>query len=160
MTACGESLPQGEFCFSRGLFAEGISSTATGDCLKVAPGRHGDVHHAHAVAFGSRTVRGEAVRRRVFREDEIVLLAPALSHALAQAKPDELVFFHLGRPGSGGGEKGTTPLQTGMPGVALGRPITGGGQESTAGWIFVRGPSLHLLLREVQHAHRPVSDIS
>lgn len=110
--------------------------------------------------FLHRLISGEAVRRRVFREDEIVLLAPALSHALAQAKPDELVFFHLGRPGSGGGEKGTTPLQTGMPGVALGRPITGGGQESTSGWIFVRGPSLHLLLREVQHAHRPVSDIS
>ena len=120
----------------------------------------------HRVLYGEqrnflhRLISREAIRRRAFREDEIVLLAPALSHALAQATPDERVFFHLGRPGSGGGEKGTTPLQTGMPGVALGRPATMGGEESTAGWIFVRGPLLHLLLSEVQHVQGPVADIN
>lgn len=120
----------------------------------------------HRVLYGEqrnflhRLIGGEAVRHRAFREDEIVLLAPALSHALAQAKPNERVFFHLGRPGPGGGEKGTTPLQTGMPGVAFGRPATMGGEESTTGWVVVRGPLFHLLLSEVQHLHGPVADIS
>lgn len=109
--------------------------------------------------FLSRLISGEALKRRAFRSDDIAFLAPALSQALAQAAPAERVFFHLSRPGSGGGEKGTTPLQTGMPGVALGRPVMVGGEESTTGWIFVRGPLLHLVLSEVQYVHGPAPDI-
>jgi len=109
--------------------------------------------------FLSRLISGDTARRRAFRVDEIALLAPALSQALAHATPDERVFFHLSRPGSGAGEKGTTPLQTGMPGVAMGRPVKVGGEESTTGWMFVRGPLLHLVLSEVQYLHGPAPDI-
>ncbi len=110
--------------------------------------------------FLSRLLIGEAVKHRVFHLDDIAFLAPAVSQALAQATPDERVFFHLSRPGSGTGEQGTTPTQTGMPGVAMGRPVIIGGEESTSGWIFVRGPLLHLVLSEVQYVHGPAPDIS
>lgn len=109
--------------------------------------------------FLSRLISGDALKRRAFRSDDIAFLAPALSQALAQATPDERVFFHLSRPGTGAGEKGTTPTQTGMPGVAMGRPVIIGGEESTSGWIFVRGPLLHLVLSEVQYVHGPAPDI-
>jgi hypothetical protein len=105
-------------------------------------------------------ISGPAPLRRIFRNDEIALLAPVLAQILAEARPDQMVFFHLSRPGSGGPEQGTSPLQTGMPGVAMGRPLRLGGEESTTGWIFVRGPWLYVLMREIQQVHKPEPDIN
>jgi hypothetical protein len=43
--------------------------------------------------FIHRLFSGEADRTRAFRNDEIQVLAPALSKALAQAKPDQRVYL-------------------------------------------------------------------
>lgn len=83
-----------------------------------------------------RLITGEAKQRRAFRDDEILLLAKPIAEALAQARPDQRVYFHLSQPGSGGGEITTT------------------------GWIFARDPLLFLQLSEVHDLHAPGPDIS
>jgi hypothetical protein len=55
-----------------------------------------------------RLYSGEAPRTRAFRDDEIALLAPALSKALAQADPSERVYFHLSHATEAGEEETTT----------------------------------------------------
>jgi hypothetical protein len=109
--------------------------------------------------FLSRRFIGDAPQHRVFHSDDIAFLAPALSSALAQARSDERVFFHLSRPARGSVQRGTSPTKTGMPGVAMGRSVITGGEETTTGWIFIRGPLLHLVLNEVQFVHYPAPDI-
>lgn len=83
-----------------------------------------------------RLISGEADRTRGFRNEEIVLLAPALSKALAQATPDQRVYFHLSHATDQGDE------------------------ESTTGWLSVRDPLLVLSLSEVHDRHGPGPDIS
>lgn len=96
----------------------------------------------HRVLYGEqrnalhRLVSGEAVKTRVFRDSEIALVAEPLSRALAQAGPDERVYFRLGRPGPAGGE------------------------EITVGWIFIEGDTLHLVLSKVYDVVAPGPDIS
>lgn len=65
---------------------------------------------------------GEAAWEPAFRQDEIALLAPRLSDALAQAKPDERVAYYLSRP------------QT-----SLKREITSGG-------LYIQGHYVHFIL--------------
>jgi hypothetical protein len=79
---------------------------------------------------------GEADRRRAFRDEEINVLAPALSKALVQANPAQRVYFHLSHATEQGEE------------------------ETTTGWLSVRGPSLYLSLSEVHDRHGPGPDIS
>jgi len=79
---------------------------------------------------------GEADRKRAFREDEISVLAPALSRALAQATRTDRVYFHLSHPTETGDE------------------------ETTTGWAYVREPLLYLVLTEVHDKHGPQPDIS
>jgi hypothetical protein len=67
-------------------------------------------------------ISGEAPREPVFREEEIRLLAPRLSEALAQAKPDERVTFYLSQP------------QTSIK------------REITSGGLYVHGHELHFTL--------------
>jgi hypothetical protein len=79
---------------------------------------------------------GKADKTRAFSDDEIAILAPALSKALAQASPSERVYFHLSSATEGGLE------------------------ETTTGWLSVRHPILHLSLSEVHDRHGPGPDIS
>ena len=83
-----------------------------------------------------RLFSGPADRRRTFRDEEIAILAPPLSKALAQASPSERVYFHLSHPTDQGNE------------------------ETTTGWASVRGPLLHLSLSEAHDQHGPGPDIS
>lgn len=79
---------------------------------------------------------GQADRTRGFRDEEITILAPALSKALAQATPAQRVYFHLSHATDQGEE------------------------ETTTGWLSVRGPILYLSLSEVHDRHSPGPDIS
>ena len=83
-----------------------------------------------------RLFSGEADRTRAFRNDEITILAPAISKALAQAAPDQRVYFHLSHATEHGEE------------------------ETSTGWIAVRDPLLILSLSEVHDRHGPGPDIS
>jgi hypothetical protein len=83
-----------------------------------------------------RLFSGEADRTRAFRNEEIVVLAPALSKALAQAGPDQRVYFHLSHATEEGDE------------------------ETTTGWLAVRDPIMILSLSEVHDRHPPGPDIS
>ena len=64
--------------------------------------------------FIHRLFSGEAEKTRAFRNEEITFLAPALSKALAQASPDDRVYFHLSHATEQGDE------------------------ESTSGWLSIR----------------------
>jgi hypothetical protein len=86
--------------------------------------------------FIHRLFSGEADKTRAFRNEEIALLAPALSKALAQAAPDERVYFHLSHATDQGDE------------------------ESTTGWLSIRQDTLFLSLSEVHDRHGPEPDIS
>jgi hypothetical protein len=86
--------------------------------------------------FIHRLFSGEADRTRAFRNEEIAVLAPALSKALAQAAPDERVYFHLSHATDQGDE------------------------ESTTGWLSIRQDTLFLSLSEVHDRHGPEPDIS
>lgn len=79
---------------------------------------------------------GKADRARAFRDQEIVILAPALAKALSQASPSERVHFHLSHATEHGEE------------------------ETTTGWISVQDPVLHIALAEVHDRHGPGPDIS
>jgi hypothetical protein len=83
-----------------------------------------------------RFIGGEAKHTRAFRDEEILLLAKPIASALARARPDQRVYFHLSQAGAGGGEITTT------------------------GWIFVRDPLLFVQLSEVHDLHAPGPDIS
>lgn len=82
-----------------------------------------------------RLFAGEADHTRAFRHEEITILAPALSKALAQAIPAQRVFFHLSHATDQGEE------------------------ESTTGWLAIRQDSLYLSLSEVHDRHGPGPDI-
>ena len=96
----------------------------------------------HRVFYGEqrtvvhRLLSGDPVKARAFRDPEIRLIAEPLSRALAEARPDERVYFRLGRPAQAGGE------------------------EITAGWMLIRGETLHLDLNEVHDVVAPGPDIS
>ncbi len=83
-----------------------------------------------------RLFAGKADRTRAFRDDEIQILAPALSKALSQAAPTERMYFHLSHA------------------------TEEGDQETTSGWLSVRGELLYLSLSEAHHRHGPRPDIS
>lgn len=83
-----------------------------------------------------RLFAGQADKTRTFRDEEITVLAPALSKALAQAAPSERVYFHLSHPTEQGHE------------------------ETTTGWLSVRNPLLYLSLSEAHDLHSPGPDIS
>ena len=83
-----------------------------------------------------RLYAGQPERRRTFRDDEIAILAPYLSKALAQASASERIYFHLSHPTDQGEE------------------------ETTTGWLSVRGPILYLSLSEAHDIHGPEPDIS
>ena len=87
-------------------------------------------------SFVHRLFSGEADKTRAFRNEEITVLAPALSKALAQAAPDERAYFHLSHATDQGDE------------------------ESTTGWLSIRNGTLHLSLSEVHDRHGPEPDIS
>ena len=86
--------------------------------------------------FIHRLFSGEADKTRAFRNEEIAILAPALSKALAQAAPDERVYFHLSQVTDQGDE------------------------ESTTGWLSIRNETLYLSLSAVHDRHGPEPDIS
>jgi hypothetical protein len=75
----------------------------------------------------------ESPPRQLFRSDELLVLAPFLSEGLQKAGPDERVYFRVLAPGMN-------------PATEL---------DTTAGWIAVREPYLHLQL-EHYHAQFPV----
>lgn len=82
-----------------------------------------------------RLFAGEADRTRAFRDEEIMVLAPALSKALAQATPAQRVYFRLSHATEQGDE------------------------ETTTGWISIRDPLLILALSEIHDRHSPGPDI-
>jgi hypothetical protein len=86
--------------------------------------------------FIHRLLMGSAPKTRAFRDDEIEFLAPALSKALAQAAPNQRVYFRISHADPQGAE------------------------ETTSGWLFMRDPNLHLILSEVHDKHAPGPDIS
>jgi hypothetical protein len=69
-----------------------------------------------------RMISGEAARELAFRDDEIALLAPRLSEALAHAEPTERVTYYLSRP------------QTSVK------------REITTGGLYMTGEHLHFIL--------------
>lgn len=75
----------------------------------------------------------EVPPKKLFRSDEMQALVPFLSEGLAKASPDERVYFQVLAPG-------TNPAAE---------------RDTTAGWIAVREPYLHLEL-EHYHAQFPV----
>lgn len=79
---------------------------------------------------------GKADKKRAFREDDIAVLAPAISKALEQAGTTERVYFHLSDLSETGDE------------------------ETSTGWLYVREPLLYLILTEVHDKHGPRPDIS
>lgn len=83
-----------------------------------------------------RLFAGKADKTRAFRDDEISVLAPALSKALAEVSPSERVYFHLSHPTDDGLE------------------------ETSTGWLSVRDSILYLSLSEVHDKHGPGPDIS
>lgn len=83
-----------------------------------------------------RLFSGNADKTRAFRDEEIRILAPALSKALAVAAPDERAYFHLSHATDQGDE------------------------ESTTGWLSIRNGTLYLSLSEVHDRHGPEPDIS
>ncbi len=87
-------------------------------------------------SFLHRLYAGQAERTRAFRNEEVSVLAPALSKALDLASPDQRVFFHLGHVTEYGEE------------------------ETTSGWLSIRGDLLYLSLSEVHDRHSPGPDIS
>ena len=86
--------------------------------------------------FIHRLFAGEADKTRAFRNEEIAVLAPPISKALAQVAPDERVYFHLSHATDQGDE------------------------ESTTGWLSIRQDTLFLSLSEVHDRHGPEPDIS
>ena len=86
--------------------------------------------------FIHRLYSGEADKTRAFRNEEIAVLAPPVSKALAQAAPDERIYFHLSHATDQGDE------------------------ESTTGWLSIRQDTLYLSLSEVHDRHGPQPDIS
>jgi hypothetical protein len=82
-----------------------------------------------------RLFSGQADRTRAFRNEEITLLAPVLSKALAQVGPDERVYFHISHATDQGDE------------------------ESTTGWLSIRQDTMFLSLSEVHDRHGPEPDI-
>lgn len=83
-----------------------------------------------------RLVFGQADQTRAFRKDEIAVLAPSLSTALALAEPTERVYFNLSHATDQGDE------------------------ETTTGWISIRGSILYLTISSVHDRHNPGVDIS
>ena len=83
-----------------------------------------------------RLFSGKGDRTRAFRDEEILVLAPALSKALAQATPTQRVYFHLSHATDQGEE------------------------ETTIGWLSIQGAILSLALSEVHDRHSPGPDIS
>ena len=83
-----------------------------------------------------RLYAGEPERTRGFSNEEVKLLAPALSNALELASPDQRVYFHLSHVTEYGEE------------------------ETTSGWVSLRGNLLYLSLSEIHDRHSPGPDIS
>jgi hypothetical protein len=83
-----------------------------------------------------RLYAGIAEPKRAFREEEIKVVAPALSKALELASPDQRLYFHLSHVTEYGEE------------------------ETTSGWLAIRDGQLHLALSEVHDRHSPGPDIS
>ncbi len=83
-----------------------------------------------------RIYAGEPERTRGFRNEEVKILAPALSNALELASPDQRVYFHLSHVTDYGEE------------------------ETTSGWLFVRDNLLFLSLSEIHDRHSPGPEIS
>lgn len=79
---------------------------------------------------------GEPERTRGFRNEEVKILAPALSNALQLASPDQRVYFHLSHATDYGEE------------------------ETTSGWLYVRDNLLHISLSEIHDRHSPGPEIS
>ena len=106
-----------------------LTATEVGTLLRGirASERRNIVHHL---------LLGQADRTRAFRDEEIIVLAPALSKALAQATPAQRVYFHLSHATDQGEE------------------------ETTTGWLAVRGTILSLSLSEIHDRHSPGPDIS
>lgn len=75
----------------------------------------------------------EAPPKQIFRSDEIQAIVPFLVEALQKAGPDERVYFQVLAPGMNPAAE----------------------RDTTAGWIAVREPYLHLAL-EHYHAQFPV----
>ena len=83
-----------------------------------------------------RLFSGQADRSRAFRDEEIIVLAPALSKALAQATATQRVYFHLSHATDQGEE------------------------ETTTGSLSIQGTILSLSVSEVHDRHSPGPDIS
>lgn len=83
-----------------------------------------------------RLYAGESERTRGFRNEEVKVLAPALSNALELAAPDQRVYFHLSHVTEYGEE------------------------ETTSGWVSLRGHLLYLSLSEIHDRHSPGADIT
>jgi len=83
-----------------------------------------------------RLYAGESERTRGFRNEEVKILASALSNALELAAPDQRVYFHLSHVTEYGEE------------------------ETTSGWVSVRGDLLYLSLSEIHDRHSPGADIT
>lgn len=100
--------------------------TANSHPALISPGEIGDILKGFIVRehrpWLLAKILGEAPWEPAFRDEEIALLVPRLSEALAQAKPDERVTYYLSRP------------QTSIK------------REITSGGIYVKDNQFHFIL--------------
>jgi len=89
------------------------------------------------VSLPLRWFAEEEPPNQLFREDERLVLAPALAEAFRQAGPGERLYFELTAPGQ-------NPRYD---------------RDLTAGWLAIRGPLLHLTI-EYFHVQTPATRFS
>ncbi|WP_447598457.1 hypothetical protein [Nitrospira sp. Nam80] len=146
MTGCASSkpAPAPKIVYESGLkvvhLEQDPNSTSNSHPVALTPTQVGTllrgVRTSERRNFIHRLFAGKADKTRAFRDDEIAVLAPPLSRALAEAQPSERVYFHLSNPTEDGFE------------------------ETTTGWVSIRDPIFYLSLSEVHDKHGPGPDIS
>jgi hypothetical protein len=85
---------------------------------------------------------------RAFSDEDADFLAPLIATAFTKAAPDQRIGFRIIQTGS--------PSYTQKEGAAFGSsepPLTLAPKETTSGWFFAHGRSLHMSL--VQYRRRP-----
>jgi len=99
----------------------------------VLRGVHAEKEHPFAIVIGKALKNQVPDDLRAFSEDDIALLAPAITAALAQAAPNQRVGFRLRY----------------APNLAItSQKIGPGSMETTEGYLFADGLSLNLTLTE------------
>ena len=112
----------------------------------VLRGVHTRENTGFQILFGKAMLSSAPKDTRAFSDDDIAVLTPYLTAALAQATPNQRVGFRLHYTPD-------IPTQPQKVGAAVGSepPLAGHIVETTAGHLFADGLSLHLTLTLYRH---------